>query len=270
VGKEVRSQIEAPPGHVIAAFDFGQIQARNVAQESDDTALVKSMWERHDIHSDWRERIFQLYPRWGAGIKRVSGDPKLLKEYRQQAKGFVFASFFGAGGKKVAEHLGVPVDIGYRLHEEFRDAFPGVAAWHEQLHRFYAEHGYVTGLTGFRRHAPVAHTEIINTPIQSDEAAIVFDAMIRLAETQEPHFAPNMEIHDDLTFIWPKRKLDEYAEYVISAMLNCSLDWAHKVPIVCEMSVGQTWDKMETVGEYESDRWEDGRVYKQVKHGSAV
>jgi DNA polymerase I-like protein with 3'-5' exonuclease and polymerase domains len=73
-----------------------------------------------------------------------------------------------------------------------------------------------------------------------------------------------MEIHDDLTFVWPKTKLDEYAEYVIGAMLNCSLDWAHKVPIVVEMSVGQTWDKMEATGEYDSDRWNGGSIYKRM------
>lgn len=258
-GREVRAQIEAPLEHVIVAFDFGQIQARNVAQESDDEALVKSMWERHDIHADWRDRIFELHPRWAKpSLKKVLASKDLLKAHRQVAKGFVFARFFGAGGPRVAQHLGVPDPIGYQLVEEFNAKFPGIARWHEHLHAFYAEHGYVTGLTGFRRHAPVAHTEIINTPIQSDEAMIMFDAMIRLAETREPHFAPNLEIHDSLEFIWPKAKLDEYAEYVIGEMLNCSLPWAHKVPIVVEMSVGKTWDKMEACGEYESDIWRAG------------
>jgi uracil-DNA glycosylase family 4 len=264
-GKEVRGQVAAPPGHRIVAFDFGQIQARNVAQESDDRALIDSMWTRHDIHADWRERIFELYPQWARpGLPQVRADKALLKDYRQRAKGFVFASFFGAGGKKVAEVLGIPEQIGYKLAEEFDAAFPGVAKWQDGLHAFYANNGYVTGLTGFRRYAPVAYAEIINTPIQSDEAMIVFDAMIRLAETGQPHFAPNMEIHDDLTFVWPDNKLDEYAEYVIGAMLNCSLDWAHKVPIVVEMSVGQTWDKMEPCGEYESDRWNGGASYKRT------
>jgi hypothetical protein len=47
-------------------------------------------------------------------------------------------------------------------------------------------------------------------------------------------------------------------------MLDCSLPWAHKVPIVVEMSVGQTWDKMEATGEYSSDQWNAGAVYKRM------
>lgn len=262
--REIRDMIEAPPGHRIVAFDFGQIQARNVAQESDDKALVESMWARHDIHADWRDRLLQIYPAWAAeGLNTVLSDKALMKHYRQEAKNkFVFASFFGASGRSVAGYLGVPEGIGEQLSEEFWDQFAGVKRWHQQLHRFYDDCGYVTGLTGFRRYAPVARTEIINTPIQSDEAMIVFDAYCRLVESQEPQFVPNLMVHDDLTFIWPKSKIDRYAEHVIGEMLNCSLPWAHKVPVVVEMSVGRVWSQLQETGVYESDRWDNGKAYK--------
>jgi DNA polymerase-1 len=265
--KEIRDTVEAPPGHCIVAFDFGQIQARNVAQESDDKALVESMWQRHDIHADWRDRLLQLHPDWAAeGLAKVLADKALLKHYRQEAKNkFVFASFFGASGRSVAGYLGVPERVGEQLSEEFWDKFSGVKRWHQQLHRFYDDYGYVTGLTGFRRYAPVARTEIINTPIQSDEAMIVFDAYCRLVESQEPQFVPNLMVHDDLTFVWPKDKIDAYAEHVIGAMLNCSLPWAHKVPVLVEMSVGRVWSQLQEAGAYESDRWHNGTAYRKAK-----
>jgi len=258
---EVRAQVEAPPGHSIVSFDYGQIQARNVAQESQDEALVNSMWDRRDIYVEWRDRVLSWYPQW---VSRKQRDDKALKVLRQTTKGAVLGRLFGAGGRKLSEHLGVPVEVGYRFVEEFNANFPGVADWQAGLHAFYQKHGYVTGLSGFRRYAPVAHTEIINTPIQSDEAIIVLDAHIRLAETREPHFAPNMEIHDSLDFIWPSKKVDEYAEFVIDTMLNSPFEWAHRVPIVVEMSVGKVWSKMQEAGVYESDKWKDGATYKRV------
>lgn len=255
---EVRDAVRPPLGHKVVSFDWGQIQARNVAMESKDSILVQSFWDRHDIHADWRDRVFQLYPKWPKeGLKKVLADKKLLKYYRNRAKNaFVFASFFGAGGKKVANTLGVPENIGYKLAEEFDAAFPELTDWQNGLHDHYDAHGYVTGLSGFRRYAPVAHTEIINTPIQSDEAIMVFDGMIRLCEMQEPCFVPNLMIHDDITFIWPAKDVDRNAEVVISTLLDCPYEWAHIVPLSVEMSIGGSWDHMEEVGAYESDKWE--------------
>src|SRR5262249_35125587 len=109
------------------------------------------------------------------------------------------------------------------------------------------------------------HTELINTPIQSDEAIMVFDGMIRLCETGEDRFVPFMMIHDDVSMIWPESEIERNAEVVVDTLLRCSLEWAHIVPIAVEMSVGQSWDKMEEISSYgplESDTWA-GKLKKQ-------
>jgi DNA polymerase I-like protein with 3'-5' exonuclease and polymerase domains len=66
-------------------------------------------------------------------------------------------------------------------------------------------------------------------------------------------------VHDDLTFIWPKERVDELADRAIDIMLNCPFKWAHRVPIVIEMSVGQVWSKMDAAGEYASDTWKKAK-----------
>ncbi len=70
-------------------------------------------------------------------------------------------------------------------------------------HKNYQCTGYVTGLSGFRRRAPFGLNELINVPIQADEGCMVLDAMSRLSELGDPRFQAALEIHDDLTFIWP-------------------------------------------------------------------
>jgi len=254
VTKEVRSQIKPPDGFKVVSFDYGQIQARNVAMESLDKVLVKAFWDKYDIHSDWVWRILDKYPSWVAGGRRaVKEDKDLFKKYRNRAKNeLVFPSFFGARAKKVASELKVPIEVADQLCDDFAKMFPEIKDWHQRITDTYFKKGYVTGHTGFRRRAPISPNEIINAPIQADEVAIVCDAMTRLSKLG---LQASMEIHDDLTFIWPEKKVDEYAEIVIREMLTCPFDWANVVPLVVEMSIGDNWADTKAAGEFSSDSW---------------
>mgnify|MGYP000530192013 CR=1 FL=1 len=161
--KEVRSQIRPRRGQKVVAFDYGQIQARNIAMESKDKNLVKAFWDRYDIHRDWMERIVRAYPKWMPGGVKGLRNSKLSSKYRDRVKNeWVFPSFFGAVPKSTAGYLGIPENIAEELAEEFWNMFPGVLSWHERTIDDYYEKGYVTGLSGFRRRAPITRNEIIN------------------------------------------------------------------------------------------------------------
>lgn len=253
--KEVRKQVRGPRGTRVVSFDYASIQARNVAMESKDPTLVDSFRHRYDIHSDWMQRIVRVYPRWIPG-KLKDLDPAEKKGFRHRAKNeFVFPSFFGAKAKSLSGYLGIPIDIVEGLHDEFWDMFPEIADWHKRLRKHYKRHGYVTGLSGFRRRAPISPNQLINAPIQADEAIIVMDAMNRLSEMEDPRFQPCLMVHDDLTFIWDEREVDANAEVVISTMLETPFKWARIVPLGVEMAVGKNWAEQEAVGEYFSDTW---------------
>jgi hypothetical protein len=188
------------------------------------------------------------------GVKKVLKDKALWKWFRDRTKNeFVFPSFFGAQAKSLAGYLGIPEHITLALHDEFWDMFPDIKGWHERIKAEYLEVGYVTGCTGFRRRAPISPNELINAPIQSDEAEIVCDAMTRLSEIDAIHLQANMEIHDDLTFFWPEQHVDELAEVVIQEMVRVPFEWAQNVPIVVEMSIGDNWAEKKDVGVFSSD-----------------
>lgn len=249
--RELRRVI-APGGDMrIVSFDYAGIQARNVAMESKDETLVRYFWERYDIHTDWMERIIKASPKW----LPKNADKDTVKKYRNIAKnGLVFPSFFGAQKKKIAMVLGVTEDVAARLHEQFWHEFPDIKKWHNRIKTFYGKNGYVTGLTGFRRRAPVSPNEMINAPIQADEALIVCDAMCRLSEMQDHRVQANLMVHDDLTFILHKDEVDKYAEIIIKAMLDCPFKWVHIVPLGVEMMVGKNWGQQEVIGEFYSDQ----------------
>ena len=251
VNKRVRSQVKKA-GWRVVSFDYGQIQARNVAMESKDPALVKAFWERYDIHTDWLDRIHKLYPQWIKGERTK----EINKEYRNKAKNeFVFPSFFGAQPKSISGYLGIPEHIAKKAHGQFWQMFPNIKDWHERILHNYRKYGYVTGLSGVRRRAPISPNELINAPIQADEAMIVIDAMNRLSCTQLIELQPNLEIHDDLTFLWRADEIEKWAPKVIDMMVHTPFKWAHCVPIVVEMSVGTDWSNQKEIGVYASDTW---------------
>lgn len=264
--KEVRGQVRPKTDERVVSFDLGQIQARNVAMESKDAVLVKAFWDRYDIHTDWMERIAKAHPRWiTEGVKTLAHDTKLQKAYRNRAKNeMVFPSFFGAQPKSISKYLGIPVEVAEDMHEDFWAMFPDIYGWHKELNSHYHKHGYVTGLSGIHRRAPISPNQLINAPIQADEAIIVCDAMERLSRIDHDRLQANMEIHDDLTFIWNVKEIDELAPIVIREMTKVSFDWIN-VPILVEMSVGKDWASQEEIGNYSSDTWDRKTVYEKDK-----
>lgn len=249
----VRRQIKAPPGHKVFAFDYAGIQARNVAMESRDARLVQSFWDRYDIHTDFMEKMIDCYPKFIKEGMSAWNDPKkrdkLAKHYRHIAKNkFVFPTFFGAQAKRVATDCGVPIEAGEEMQDIFFGLFPDIKEWQLDTQADYKRHGYVTGLSGHRRYAPVSWNQLINSPIQADEALIVMTAMNALSEQD---IQATFEIHDDLTFIFPDKHADRLCDTVIREMVKPRFDWIN-CPLVVELSVGDNWSDLEHVSNYEN------------------
>jgi uracil-DNA glycosylase family 4 len=258
--KEVRSQVrhkDVKKKNVemrIVSFDYAGIQARNVAMESKDKVLVEAYWNNYDIHKTWMEKLNKAHPKWIP--KSDLNDKDKMKAWRHLAKNkFVFPSFFGAQSYSISESLNIPRDTIEGVQEEFFDQFHDIAKWHKSLEKFYFKNGYVTGLSGFRRYAPVSANERINTPIQSDESVIVMDAMCRLSEMEDPRYQAMLMVHDDLTFCWPKAEIEKRAEVVVRELITLPFEWTRIVPIEVEMSVGEDWVHMQEVGKFANNSW---------------
>jgi DNA polymerase I-like protein with 3'-5' exonuclease and polymerase domains len=97
--------------------------------------------------------------------------------------------------------------------------------------------------------------QVYNSPVQGTAAEIVMEGMSRLSETGDPELQPEINIHDDLTFVRvPKKRIDEVAEKVLNEMLDVPFDWVN-VPITVEVSCGEDWESMEEIGDFSSDEW---------------
>lgn len=253
--REVRKQIVAPPGCVILAFDYGALEARVIAMFTKDKRFCKALWEKYDVHMEWAERLAYAYPKRIGGKKNLK-DKDVMKAFRTDIKNaWTFPLFFGARLSSAAGYLNMPEDIVKPHYEEFWRQFSGVKEWQERQLEFYNKNGYVECLTKRRRRGPLSLNKILNTPVQGTGAELVMDAMGRLSETGDPELQPEINLHDDLTWIRvPENRVDTIAEKAIGMMLNPPFDWIN-VPITIEGSIGKNWLEMSDFGTFSSDTW---------------
>lgn len=251
------------PSHVteddcwFVAIDYGQIQARIAGMLSYDKMYCTYLWDRNDLHMRWTKKLARAYPRRIGGEKLLK-DKDALKRFRTDVKNqWTFPLIFGATANSVSEYLHIPVEHLKPLIRQFFREMPGLRDYQKRMRNFYDDHGYVEGPTGWRRHGPLDHGEIINTPIQNGEVEIVLDAMDRLSEAAQEldqwQFQTRLLIHDELGFWIPKKTIDRDLEFIAYEMLQCKhFPWI-TVPLCLEIGKGPNWYDQEEVSTIYSD-----------------
>lgn len=256
----IRAVIGADEDCKLVAFDYGQIDARNIAMYSGDRYYMEALFKNYDIHMEWANKIVDAYPKvLDITIERYGLDKKideedLIKQFRSLSvkNEWTFPLFYGADADQVAGHVKVPSRHIRPLFDEFWDTFSGVKEWQEEIIETYKQDGYVMSLNGHRMHGPLKINELLNRPIQCATAEIVGDAMVR---TGLEGWWCNMQIHDDLTFNVPyDNDFDRNIEKIAKIMCLVPFDWI-TVPIVVEAKVGNNWHEMEAYGDFNSEEY---------------
>lgn len=249
--RDLRSVFVANDDCYMVAIDQGQIEARVIQMAARDRQYGEYLWDRHDIHMDWTERLAYAYPR-RVGGKKFLKDKEALGRFRYDVKNqWTFPLFFGAVAPSVANYLGMPLDVVGPLVDDFWEEFSGIKEWQEELETFYDRYGYVSCLTGRRRRAPISINELINSPIQGTASDITVDAFSRLSyaawEMDMWQFQARLEIHDELVFPIPKKTFDRDVEFICDYLLDCEHFDFINVPLCVEVSRGPNWFEQESV-----------------------
>lgn len=255
--REIRAVIRVADDYWIVSIDYGQIEARTIAMASRDKFLVQALWEKYDIHQEWAERIARRIPRLVGGKDGIA-DKAVMKKFRDKIKNkWVFPAFFQARLEALALYLEADVEEVRPEFQLFWKTFSGVRDYQERVKKFYYKNGYVELLNGQRRHVRTTHL-LVNTVAQGSAAAIVMDAYNRLSEMSDAradwYLQPALQIHDDLTFIIPKKKLDHYLDLIEPEMLRPTFDWIN-VPLSVEVSKGQNWFEQHEVAKLFSNEY---------------
>jgi uracil-DNA glycosylase family 4 len=236
---------------VLLGCDYGQIEARVIGMASKDDFLCKALREDYDIHAEWAERLASRVPRLVGGRKHLT-DKAAMKTFRSIVKNkWTFPLFYKAALYSVALALDCDEDDLRREYETFWDQFAGVRKWQDELESYYRKHGYVCCLTGRRRHGPMTPNMVVNSPIQGTASDIVVDAMSRLSyhaiSTKQLFLHPRLNVHDDLTFYLPDRKLEDYIDVIGREMVSCDYYFVN-VPLTVEVKLGRSsWGQMKEI-----------------------
>jgi len=253
---EIRNIITAPEGCFIAAYDYGQLEARIIAMASKDKVFCEAIWDNSDTHYRWTDRIIDEYPQILEKIDRDS-----LRSDTKTA--LVFAAFYGSAENPIAKHYrtlyGVPEEIMKNLYKEFWETYPGVKKWQQEIIEFYKKNGYVESFSGRKRRAPLSINQITNLPIQStasyDVCLRAGDRLSKLAyELNKPQYQYVINIHDDLTFYIPKVSFQEDVDFIAKEMVRPVYEWII-VPLEVEVKFGTNWGSLEKLGKRDTTHY---------------
>jgi DNA polymerase-1 len=239
-GRRIREAFVAPPGSVLIAADYSQIELRVLAHLSGDPALIDAFARGQDIHARTAAEVF------GVGPERVTAD------MRRAAKVINFGVLYGMGPQRLAGELGIPLAEAQRYIANYFERYGSVRQYFDSIVGGARESGFVTTILGRRRYVPelrspergvaqAAERVATNTPIQGSAADIIKRAMVAVdARLRAAGAAGGMvlQVHDELLLEAPESERELVCTAVREEMEGAI---ALAVPLRVDLGVGRSW-----------------------------
>lgn len=241
-GRRIREAFIAPPGCVILAADYSQIELRVLAHLSQDPVFCDAFSQDEDIHTRTASEVFGLFPEM------------VTSEMRRQAKTINFGIIYGQGSFSLAKQLGVARNVAEKFIAAYKERHSGAIAFLDSCIASAKETGYVTTILG--RKLPIAditssngnlrsfaERNAINYPIQGSAADIIKQAMLgvdRAIRTQGLQSRLIMQVHDELVFEVLETELEQMRALVNREMSQAV---ALKVPLKVDIQWGKNWSE---------------------------
>jgi DNA polymerase-1 len=241
-GRRIRQAFVPPPGHVLLAADYSQIELRIMAHLSADKGLLKAFEKELDVHRATAAEVF------GMTLEEVTDDR------RRSAKAINFGLMYGMSAFGLAKQLGVARGEAQEYIDLYFDRYPGVKQYMDDIRAKASEKGFVETVFGRRLYLPeinarnaqrrqYAERSAINAPMQGTAADIIKRAMITVHDwlkTERPGARMIMQVHDELVFEVESDKVDSVSKKVTSLMNSAAeLSVALKV----DVGTGSNWDE---------------------------
>jgi DNA polymerase-1 len=241
-GRRIRQAFIAPPGYVILAADYSQIELRIMAHLSGDRGLVDAFSRGEDIHRATAAEVF------GVSTDEVSD------EQRRNAKAINFGLIYGMSAFGLARQLHLGRKEAQQYIDLYFERYPGVLRYMDETRVSASEKGYVETLFGRRLHLPeinarngmrrqAAERTAINAPMQGTAADIIKRAMIAVDEylsSSSVDAKMIMQVHDELVLEVAPADLETVQTEVVRLMMAAA-DLA--VPLEVGVGVGANWDE---------------------------
>lgn len=241
-GRRIRQAFVPPPGKVIVAADYSQIELRIMAHLSGDANLRTAFARGDDVHRATAGEVF------GKTTDAVTD------EERRSAKAINFGLIYGMSAFGLARQLDISRTLAAEYIDRYFTRYPGVRDYMEQTRALAREQGFVETVYGRRlylpeinaKHVPrrqAAERTAINAPMQGTAADIIKRAMLRVyswLNDSDLDADMIMQVHDELVFEVAEDRTDDLIGGVTSLMEQAA-DLA--VDLVVDAGVGANWDE---------------------------
>lgn len=249
LGRAIRGAFIAPPGFVLAAFDYSQIELRVAAILSGDEKLIEIFKSGRDVHAEVAARVFAV------------DSSAVTPEMRRKAKVINFGILYGMGVNALRENLGTDRKEAQAFYQQYFATFTRLAEYLEEVKAHASKTGYTETLFGRRRYfegirSPIpyirasAERMAINAPIQGTQSDIIKLAMITIdallekeGKREDAHLI--LQVHDEIIFEVKEEALSELAPRILSAMADIVPSNKTKgVPIIAKALAGSRWSEL--------------------------
>ena len=241
-GRRIRQAFVAPPGRVIMASDYSQIELRIMAHLSGDDGLHKAFAENQDIHRATASEVFDRAP------EAVSDDE------RRSAKAINFGLIYGMSAFGLGRQLNISRTLAQEYIDRYFARYPGVLRYMDETRSQAAEQGFVETVFGRRLYLPeinarqamrrqAAERTAINAPMQGTAADIIKRAMIAVygwLNTAPLDAQMIMQVHDELVFEVAEADA-EVLQHQVEQLMCAAADLS--VPLTVETGFGANWDE---------------------------
>jgi DNA polymerase I len=241
-GRRIRQAFVAPPGHVLLAADYSQIELRIMAHLSGDVNLLAAFAEDRDIHQATAAEVFGVEPE----VVSVA--------QRRAAKAINFGLIYGMSAFGLARQLGIERGAAQAYVDRYFERYPGVKRYMDETRERARALGYVETVFGRRLYLPdirsrnrqqqqYAERSAINAPMQGTAADIIKRAMITVDEWLQRDRPPArlvMQVHDELVLEVEAGAVAELRDRVVACMAGAA---TLRVPLRVEAGFGANWDQ---------------------------
>jgi DNA polymerase-1 len=241
-GRRIRQAFVAPPGYVMMAADYSQIELRIMAHLSADENLLGAFEHDRDIHLATAAEVF------GADPQHVA------PEQRRAAKAINFGLIYGMSSFGLARQLGIARGDAQKYIDLYFQRYPGVKRYMDGTRAAARERGYVETVFGRRLYLPdiqarnaqlrqYAERSAINAPMQGTAADIIKRAMLAVhgwLGSSGSGARLVMQVHDELVLEVPADAADDVESGLRARMCAAA---ALAVPLKVDVGRGANWDE---------------------------
>jgi DNA polymerase I len=240
-GRRIRQAFVAPPGHVLVAADYSQIELRIMAHLSGDEGLLRAFAADRDIHQATAAEVFGVAP------------DEVSQDQRRAAKAINFGLIYGMSAFGLARQLGIERGAAQQYVDLYFQRYPGVKRYMDETRAIAREQGYVETVAGRRLYLreirsrnqqlrQYAERSAINAPMQGTAADIIKRAMIDVHRwlRGDPGARLIMQVHDELVL---EVADDQVARVEQGLRERMSAAAALRVPLKVSIGRGPNWDE---------------------------